>query len=359
MKELTMCDYYGMCDREHHVVGHICKVTKEYLDILSSEYSVSLMASPCIAAVLQNEKFEHTRSLKFDILIDEPFTLRKRLWDKVKILINLHECFRDQHNKNLFFCQVDFFFFLYVSLFYRNKRHTVYCLIYHQDFTAGRLKNVFDWFYKRALKKIDGVFYTQKEHPIQHVNAQWIPDYPYSDKLYLHYRQMVKQEKAVCLGTMNRYKQIDELVEVFSGKDYPLEIIGKFDDTVRYGKIKQRATSNILIENRVLSEEEYYQKLGEAKFSVLPYDMGQYINRTSGVLLESLYTGSIPIAPMELLEQNCLPGIGYGAIEEIASMELSEISDDMIECERQKVLKEFGEAQITEAFSRMFGKNHV
>lgn len=354
MKNITMCNYYGMCDRDYNVLGHTCKVTKEYLEVLSRKYNISLIASPCIINAVKGEPFKRQQSLKYDIYADDPFTLRRRIYDKIKLLRNIRECFRNAEDEILFFYQVDFFFFFYVAMFYRIHQKKLYCLVYHQDFTGGCLEKLLNRFYKKALRKIDGVLYTQKGHPVEHPNAHWMPDYLYTDKRYLCYRNMEKTEKAVCLGTMNRYKQIEEVVEAFSKNRYPLEIIGRFDDPDRFKRLKQCASENIVIENRVLCEKEYYEKLGSARFSILPYDMKQYQNRTSGVLLESLYVGSIPIVPTELMEQNHLTGIGYRDVAELADIDPEKISHDVIEDKRREILDEFGEERIIKVFDKMF-----
>jgi len=359
-KKITMCNYYGMCDSNSNVMGHTCKVTKEYFELLSKRYTVSLTASPCIIDALNAEGFQSIRKLSYNIRIDEPFTIKKRILDKIKLLKNLQECFQKEEDRVLFFYQVDFFFFFYVSLFYRRHSKKIYCLIFHQDFTGGPLEKILGRFYKKALKKIDGILYTQKGHPVIHPSVSWMPDYLYTEKRYGKYQRINKQEKAVCLGTMNRYKCLEELVEVFSKTGYPLEITGRFDSTERYERLKRKAAennamkNNITIENRLLTEEEYYEILGSAKFSLLPYDMAQYQNRTSGVLLESLYVGSIPIAPSVLLEQNELPGIGYEALSELGDMALEAISDDIIEDERRSVLEEFGEGRAAAAMESIF-----
>lgn len=351
-----MCNYYGMCDCDYNVVGHTCKVTKEYLEVLSQEYDISLIASPCITNAVKDEPFKRQQSLKYDIYIDTPFTLKRRIFDKIKLLKNINDCFKMSEDEILFFYQVDFFFFFYVAMFYRIHQKMLCCLVYHQNFTGGRLEKLLNYFYKKALRKIDGVLYTQKGNPVKHPNAYWIPDYLYADKRYLDYRNMKKKEKAVCLGTMNRYKQIEEVVEAFSKNGYPLEIIGRFDDSDRFERLKQCASKNIVIENRVLCEKEYYEKLGSARFSILPYDMKQYQNRTSGVLLESLYVESIPVVPIELMEQNHLTGIGYRDVAELAEVKLEKIPRDVIENERRKILDEFGEERVIKVFSKMFRK---
>lgn len=354
MNKITMCNYYGMCDSAGNVMGHTCKVTKEYLGLLSKRYAVSLLASPCIVMALRDKKFEAKTSLKYNILIDEPFTFKKRICDKLKLLKNLQECVQKSKTDILFFYQVDFFFFFYLAVLYRKRKKKVYCLIYHQDFTGGRMEKVLGWFYQKALKKVDGILYTQKGHPVKHINACWMPDYLYGEEQYLCYQRLEKQEKAVCLGTMNRYKCLEELTDIFSESGYPLLIIGRFDDTRRFEQLKQRGGKNIQIENRLLGQKEYYEILGSAKFSILPYDMKQYQNRTSGVLLESLYVGSIPVAPAGLLDQNKLPGIGYGDLKELASIDLKNVPADKSERERRLVLEEFGEGKAVEAFENVF-----
>ena len=45
--------------------------------------------------------------------------------------------------------------------------------------------------------------------------------------------------------------------------------------------------------------------------------MKVYEGRTSGVLLESIFVGTIPIAPKRLLEENEVRGIGYETLDEI------------------------------------------
>lgn len=254
----------------------------------------------------------------------------------------------------MFFYQVDFFFFFYISLFYKKHRKKIYCLIFHQDFAGGKFENILKIFYKHALTKIDGIIYTQKGHPVPHSNICWIPDYMYSDERYLKYQKIEKQEKVVCVGTMNHLKQLEELVEIFREKTYRLEIIGRFDNLLRLKQLKSRASNNIVIEDELLSDREYYSVLASAKFSILPYDMDQYKNRTSGVLLESLYVGSIPIAPEELLNQNGLPGIGYERLFDLKEKDLSVIEEEMVNNIKKKVMVEFSEVRALEKLLSFF-----
>ena len=198
-------------------------------------------------------------------------------------------------------------------------------MIYHQNFTGGRFEKYLNSIYKRAIKKIDGLIYTRKQAEILHNNTLYIPDYPYDSEFYKRYDNEHKKNRVICLGTMNRYKQLEELVEIFNDLDIPLDIYGRFDDKTRLNNLLKNKNENVTICDCILSTEEYYQKLGETKYSILPYNMQQYIDRTSGVLLESIYVGSIPIAPKKLLEQNDIQGFGYEDLLDLKKVDWNNI----------------------------------
>lgn len=354
MQKMIMCHYYGMCDAKGNVLGHSAKVTEEYGQLLGEKYELSLIASPCIAQSVKQECFTEIKSLKYNIRLDESFTLLKRILDKVKLIKNLSACFHQKQEGDLFFYQVDFFFFFYLVFLLYRKRQRIFCLIYHQDFTGGKLEKILKKIYFKGLKKLDGVIYTQQGQAIKHPNSCWMPDFLYSEDKYKQYQELDKQEKAVCVGTMNRYKQLEQLIEVFRHTNYPLEIIGRFDDKARLSELLRDKPENVMIVDEVLSEEEYYQKLGRAKFSIIPYDMFQYTNRTSGVLIESLFVGCIPIAPTKLLEQNKLPGYGYSNIEELVGFDWIQLSIRHFDTEVDRMKKEYDEQKVLQYIDKVF-----
>lgn len=321
MQKIAMCAYYGMCDSKKNIVGHLGKVTEEYIDLLKERYKIYLMASPCIYEQYVESANVEGIKLGYDILIDEPFTLKKRITDKIKILKNIDKCIKSTSADTLFFYQTDFFFFLYLYLFYKKNKKRIYGLIYHQNFTGGRFEKCLNYIYRKALKKMNGVIYTQKLQKIEHENTLCVPDYLYDSDYYAKFDKEQKENKVVCLGTMNRYKQLEELVRVFKDINIPLEVYGRFDDKNRVRELVNNKSDNVAICDCILTTEEYYQKLGEAKYSILPYNMEQYTSRTSGVLLESIYVGSTPIAPKILLEQNGMVGYGYECLDDLKSFE--------------------------------------
>ena len=60
---------------------------------------------------------------------------------------------------------------------------------------------------------------------------------------------------------MNRYKQLEKLIEVFREINLPLEIYGRFDDKQRYEALLKNKSENTVIFDCILSNDEYYQKL--------------------------------------------------------------------------------------------------
>lgn len=312
---IVMCNYYGMCDGDGNAVGHAPKVTNEYSEMLKEKFALSLAASPCIVNASNSNYFTEVRPIKYDICA-EGNTIIKRIADKIKLLSNISQIIRSEGI--YFFYQVDFFFFFYICFFYRRThRRKIICLVYHQDFTGGSLGEILQRIYLKALKKIDGIIYTQFEKRVNHPNSVWMPDFLYCDEKYRGYQSLPKKKQVVCVGTMNRYKQLEQLVDIFSKINMPLIIAGRFDDKERFHKLTQVKTSNVEIYDTILPEEEYLEMIASSQYSFLPYDMDQYISRTSGVLLESIYLGSIPIAPSQLLLQNSLPGMGYNEMQEL------------------------------------------
>lgn len=319
MRKILLIDYYGMCDKDGKAVGHSPKVLEEYRELIGDEYGVGVAASPCLVEGVK-ARFCDKYTLKYNIYSESGMAVRKRIRDKFLLLSNINEVLRISGYDIFWFYKTDFFlfFFLCFKNLRNKKKHTKFMAqIYQADFGQGGSSSVLNWFYRRGMQKFDGITYAQKSMAGIHPNMLYFPDYYYDVEKYKRYGQIEKAEKAVCLGTMNGYKKLDELIDAFRRNGYPLAIKGYFYDKDFYQRLNQNLPSNIELEDRILTEDEYYETLAGAKYTVLPYDMKQYKCRTSGVLIESLFVNTIAIAPEQLLRENQIDGIGYQNIEEL------------------------------------------
>lgn len=318
MKKILLIDYYGTCDKEGNPIGHSAKVLEEYAGLLNREYAVSAAVSPCLAKNADSE-FEKVFLLKYDIQAEGVLSFAERIKDKLKLFYNIHEALLKENYDIYWFYRTDFFLFLYFFFRLAKKPGKMIAQVYQGEFAAGVLGSLLNFFYKKGALKFDGLIYTQKGLSGMHPNELYIPDYCYDEKKYGKYKSVSKEDKVVCLGTMNPFKKLEELVAAFNINGISLEVRGYFYDKERFSILCNNKNENILLEDVILSEEDYYRSLAGAKYVVLPYDMEQYRCRTSGILQEALFLNTTAVAPKELLEQNRMEGLGY--------TELSELSD--------------------------------
>lgn len=315
MKKILLVDYQGACDKLHNPIGHSVKVLKEYKKMIDDDYAVSVAAPDCIIQHISKEQFQNMFTLKYEILEEGKKKLFRKLTDKIKMFSNLSQLKKYDQFDMVWFYNTNFFLFLY--FFLHRMPLKSFCLVCSNNFGSGCIGGFLKKIYRISIKKFAGVIYTQKGLLVNHDNTMYMPDYYYDKEAYEKYRVNHKRNKVVCLGTMNYSKELDKLVKTFNKNEYQLEIIGRFHNPGEFQILKKNAKDNIIIRNEIVDEKEYYQILGEAKFSVLPYNMDYYSERTSGVLLESIFVGTIPIAPKELLDSNDMKGIGYNALEDI------------------------------------------
>lgn len=344
-----MVDYYGACDRQGKAVGHSPKVAREYRTLFPEKDDIDLAVSPCIAAEVKDAGFGCIYSLPYNIVEADYNRISKRIVDKFRILRNIHQVSQIRGYDVVWFYRVDFFLMLYM-IFAGRRRGRQICLVYQMGGGTGAIGKLLELVYRKGIRKFDGVIYTQPGMKISAEHSFYMPDYWYSKKKYDKYASLPKEEKAVCLGAMNPYKKLEELVDAFNRSGYPLEIAGYFFDKDRLQRLKSRARENIHIEDRILSEEEYYKKLGTAVYSVLPYDMVQYENRTSGILLESVFLGAVPVAPAALLETNGMTGIGYCSMDEVFDKIKKCPLKDILDENRRKILNNHDEKKIKTGF---------
>lgn len=342
MDKVLLIDYYGTCDIMGNPIGHSPKVLKEYAELLKGQYEVAAAVSPCLVKEA-NQELECVIPLKFNLCAETCYSLWERIKDKFKLIYNIHMVMKIENYDILWFYRTDFFLFLYFFCKITNSKTKIIGQVYQAEYSKGIISYFLNFIIKNGAKKFNGLIYTQKGMKKFHKNMLFIPDYYYDENKYGMYKIIKKKEKVICLGTMNPYKKLEELVKVFNKNGVTLEIRGYFYDKKRFNELNRIRKNNIFIEDAILTESDYYKLLGESKYSILPYDMNEYRARTSGILQECAFLNVIPIAPQELLDQNEIKGLGYESIYDLIDFNTFKLN---VSLKNTEVIKEYDKNRI-------------
>lgn len=301
-------------DNEGKAVGHVVKSMQEAIDLIKQNYKYGVIGSGVLLKNFESieEKYKVPFSQRYKKNINKITCFIK---DMANTLIALG---RIKNGDALWYIIMSEGAFWGLALMPKKNKKVLVTLYldYQAHFlNATKFKSIRRWIFEKSCNKIDLAIVSNKNFslPCRHL---FLPDYYISDKV----KQIAtenKETKVVCLGQMRESRDLDGLVDVFSRTDIKLEVIGQFNDRQWYERLKRKATKNILIEDRKISDDEYYQRLASAAYSIMPYDMSIYHGRTSGVLLDSVFMRCTPIAPDELLKYNSINGIGYHTLDEI------------------------------------------
>lgn len=301
-KEIAMVDFWSVCDDSNNPIGHGPKVGNEYYSIIKDNFKVRQYANKCILPYLvNNEKIPLKYSLTNTV------AKVKRI---IRNFLSLYDIYKRE--QTIWFYVPDIYLFLFLLII--PKRNHKYIVNIYEEYITNNIKHMI---FRASLKKIDVKFVTNKNLCKGITGGVFIPDYPYLDTIYGKYRGLEKKDQIVCLGTMNHKKKLYDAVQVFKENQYQLIIIGKFTDIGLYESLCKLKTDNIVIENRFVETDEYYELIASSNYCLLPYDEVFYKNRTSGVIQECIFLDTIPVAPKSMLTFSGITGVGYSDFREI------------------------------------------
>ncbi|MBN1072561.1 hypothetical protein DVV81_15475 [Clostridium botulinum] len=309
MAKILLIDYIGHSDDDGMPLGHTIKTIAQYGEILNVDNSVD------IAINKEHENFIESKYFKNKILFDkyvgnknrDAFTRFKNKQNKLKKLKRIID---EKKYDLLIFINIDFELGMFIKKFkYQSKIAVISYMkgYYFGNILSRLIKNIL---LMRVFKWSDLIISSSRKN-CKNYKSIYIPDYFYYPQLYDKYNNINKKEEYLCIGTISCEKDIELITNIFKNKSKKLNIIGKFLSEEIYKKLNDIKTDNIVIENRLVDYEEYYKLIAEHKYIILPYKEEFYKGRSSGVLLESIFLGSIPIAPKFLLEHNGVEGLGY------------------------------------------------
>lgn len=311
-KRIVMADIWTICDKNGKPIGHGGKVGNEYYEYIAEEFEVIQYVNSDMLPYLHNPlKIGFRGSLKHGV-------------GKGKRILANFRCMREIYSREresvIWFYVPDIYLFLFILLTVKGKRRIAVNV--YEEYAGHRLKNRI---LQYALKKVDKVFVTNKVLLSTIPKGILIPDYAYREEIYGEYIVAKKEQRTVCLGTMNGKKHLAEAVSAFTKNGYPLYIVGQFSSKENYEYLCRIKGRNVVIEDRYVDPDEYYQLLASSRYCLVPYNADFYKNRTSGVIQECLFTDTVPISDRDILKFSNIQGIGYEKIEELAKMNLGDI----------------------------------
>ena len=317
-KFIYLIDYIGNSDKHGNIIGHPLKVLDEYLKLLEmGNINVKII----VPINYKNKTFNNKdiTYLKYFINVTDinPKNRISNTFKKIKNLIKIYKNIKT--NDILWFYNTDFV--LGILLFLLKFKNEIWVTSYMTKYNCGgKVSNVIKNFFTKELQKHSDKIYTTNcnNKNINNNKYYYLPDFFYDKNLYDNYDDVKKVKQIACIGAMSEEKNLEGIVKISKSlKSYNFIIIGSFFDEERYKRLKLNESSNLKIFNKKVEIEEYYQIIAQSQFIILPYEEAFYGSRSSGVLLETIFLKSIPIAPSYLLDFNKVNGIGYSKIEDI------------------------------------------
>lgn len=332
-KAVYIVDYIGNSNEHNRPIGHPVKVIKDYVDLLGDDLELTL-----VLPSIYSDEFSNTNKIKKIVWLNRWSQITtKRLLQKIRNIFSKLENIKQIANlpdcDNIWFINTDFYlgigFILYKKYFKgKNIIVTMYIDSYNGNDLRTKTKN---YLLEATIKNASTVILSTNKVLESANNRVYIPDYYYCDKIYSKYKNLAKENKVVCVGTMNEGKDLENLIATFNELNIGLQIVGSFFDQQRFRDLNSIKNDNIKIEDKVLNADEYYSLIASSKYVIVPYKNDHYNNRSSGVLAEAMFLNSIPIAPKFLLETNKINGIAYSSLSDLISLLNDEISCDAFE----------------------------
>jgi len=200
-----------------------------------------------------------------------------------------------------FFGRRDFVLYALAALLF-GRKHDAFWVLYRDDLTIRRKKDLKTIrFFSKLLKwKYQTRFLPLTDSELlADYYQKWFGAKPtVLPVLYAHYRpiQMEHKEKLVCtwLGNPRPEKGANEIARLVQVLDPAAEKITlDVSGATYFPPVKNLI--NIRLRKAFLSEEEYYAALSQSDIVLLPYDPQKYQRRTSGVFVEAILAGKIPL----------------------------------------------------------------
>lgn len=305
---VSLINVVNNIDKNNKPVGHGLKSIQDFSEILDENIEILASKEYC------REFIACSNSL--------PYSIRsgQMKHSSLKMLVNYFVSLFSASNRTLLYVIAAEPLLWGIALMKRNKRVVV---LTYDNWDLYIRRNLSDrpirkFLVKRGLDRTDGFIVTNLSYRPRKPYIR-IPDFFMTEEMKMYARKP-KEHGCICIGEMRYGKDVAGLSRVMGKTDIPLLIIGSFSDKSLYQSVRRVRSENIKVVDKNLEYSEYLEYLSAYRYVVLPYDADYYDGRTSGILLEGIFVGAIPIAPCTLLKQNRIQGLGYKDISQIPEL---------------------------------------
>ena len=357
--KLSLVEYQGRQDTTGRPVGHAPKVLAQYFETVQGAFDTDIFAPECILKESEKKlsdrksweerkKSKNIHILPHSLVMKGKNSFSDKVLNKFRMFSNINKAIKNSQADVVWFFNTEYYLMLYLAIV-GNHGKKVCVTSFMEGFTAsknGKFAGIKQKIFEKAQKRISLIIATGYGYRFKNAKSVYIPDYTYDENIYAKYTDgrcrfeteidIPTGRYAVCLGTMNPEKQLEEMTEAFSRIGYPLIVAGRFYDKDRLERLRSAAAGNVKFIDSYLSVDEYYTLLTNAEYVVLPYSPEQYGTQTSGVLQEAVFCGTIPVSYSRVLDGNRVKGIGFESFDRLKTEDL-----EITPAKRQEYLDEY------------------
>lgn len=290
MKRLILADVKSI-NIKGKSVGHYFTLAQNYIDLFGNCCQVKIAGGPIFKT-----RFDPNRLivLPYDFIPSKNWIVNK--W---KVMMNCKYLFNHTYPEDIIVIQQSGLStaILGIALFAK-KRFNIYIIPYDTDALSSVVKKLI---YLLAKSKIKGILCPNKKISDKYKKIGCIvTDYIYAqDKIDTTFPFDKRKYDIAIIGRINQDKGVIEAVKYLVGTKYKVLIAGKGDDELVEKELEgicnknkdDGKVQNIELHIGYVSDADYYAYIRNSKYVMLNY-RGDYEDRSSGVVLDTLFNGT-------------------------------------------------------------------
>lgn len=279
---IYISDILSYRDKNDHNTGHWIPLAKMYCEIFGRN-NVTIVGGPVYEKHVAGYQYFQ---LPYDIVEGTGHfeTLRR-------MIVNARVLFRECRNQTIIL-QYGNPFSNHIAVLLAYRKCKLYLIEYSIIGISGLLKS---FVYKIIRQRTTGIICPNEV--IMHkfnIHSCVVPDYIYTNNNVIVENTYSKRKYDFCvIGRITEEKGVIEVVKYLQNTKYKVLIAGKPETEAIRQELEHLQCDNVYMNLSYISESEYQSYLEASKYAILNYS-GEYSNRSSGVVFDTLFNG-VPV----------------------------------------------------------------